>query len=91
MNSVAVATSPAAVVASGAAKKMTTVAKQTLREIPVPYSGTPVQIDNDGEIIETLLGQLCWNVCVNQHHRRVEGRKEGRRKRGQDPNPSQNH
>ena len=82
--------SSSAVVASAAAKKMTTVAKQTLRETAVPYSGTPVQIENGDEINTVLLGQLCWNVCVNQHHRRVEGRKEGRRKRGQDPNPSQN-
>ena len=65
-------------------KKSTTVAKRQLKTDPIPYSGSAV--DLEGETYE--LGKLCWEVCVSQHQRRVQGRKEGRRKRGQNPDPS---
>ena len=68
-------------------KRMTLLAKKCLRSEKVPFSGTAVSLHKESNV-QMSLGELCWTVCVCQHHRRVEGRKEGRRRRGQEPNPA---
>lgn len=62
-------------------KKLTVAAKGTLRSTTTFHSGSVVSISGLNMVSTLSLGELCWNVCVSQHERRVNGRKEGKKRR----------
>jgi len=61
-------------------KKMTVAAKKALREMSILHTGSHISIGSakTGNAKNVKLGNLCWDVCVRQHKRRVQGRKAAR-------------